>query len=37
MKQLSSFQDEYDLLNGFFKKYLEIKPTILTGWNVEFF
>ena len=32
-----SFKDEYDLLNGFFKKYLEIKPTILTGWNVEFF
>ena len=27
-----SFKDEYDLLNGFFKKYLEIKPTILTGW-----
>jgi len=32
-----SFTDEYDLLNAFFKKYLEIKPTILTGWNVEFF
>ena len=32
-----SFKDEYDLLNGFFMKYLEIKPTILTGWNVEFF
>ena len=32
-----SFRDEYDLLNGFFKKYMEIQPTILTGWNVEFF
>ena len=32
-----AFIDEYDLLNAFFKKYMEIKPTILTGWNVEFF
>ena len=32
-----SFDDEYDLLNAFFQKYLEIQPTILTGWNVEFF
>ena len=32
-----SFYDEYDLLNAFFKKYIEIQPTILTGWNVEFF
>ncbi len=32
-----SFEDEYDLLNAFFMKYMEIKPTILTGWNVEFF
>jgi len=32
-----SFKDEYDLLNAFFKKYIEIQPTILTGWNVEFF
>ncbi len=34
---IKSFTDEYDLLNAFFMKYLEIKPTILTGWNVEFF
>ena len=34
---VKSFTEEYDLLNGFFMKYLEIKPTILTGWNVEFF
>ena len=32
-----SFTDEYDLLNAFFMKYMKIKPTILTGWNVEFF
>ena len=32
-----SFSDEYDLLNAFFQKYIEIRPTILTGWNVEFF
>ena len=34
---IKSFSDEYDLLNAFFKKYIQIKPTILTGWNVEFF
>jgi len=34
---IESFKDEYDLLNAFFKKYMEIQPTILTGWNVEFF
>ena len=32
-----SFKEEYDLLNAFFKKYMEIQPTILTGWNKEFF
>ena len=32
-----SFYDEYDLLNAFYQKYMEIRPTILTGWNVEFF
>ena len=34
---IQSFFDEYDLLNAFFMKYMEIQPTILTGWNVEFF
>ena len=34
---IKSFTDEYDLLNAFFMKYMKIKPTILTGWNVEFF
>ena len=32
-----SFYDEYDLLNAFFKKYMEIQPTIISGWNSEFF
>jgi len=32
-----SYHDEYDLINAFFMKYMKIKPTILTGWNVEFF
>ena len=30
-------QTEYDLLKSFMTKYLEISPTILTGWNVEYF
>jgi DNA polymerase elongation subunit (family B) len=34
---IKSYSEEYDLLTSFFMKYLEIKPTILTGWNVEFF
>ena len=34
---VESFTDEYDLLNQFFIKYREIQPTILTGWNIEFF
>jgi DNA polymerase elongation subunit (family B) len=34
---VESFSTEYDLLHQFFIKYKEIQPTILTGWNVEFF
>jgi len=34
---VKSFTNEYDLLNQFFIKYREIQPTILTGWNIEFF
>jgi len=34
---VKSFTTEYDLLYQFFIKYKEIQPTILTGWNVEFF
>lgn len=31
------FDEEVDLLNRFFQIYLEIKPTIITGWNVDRF
>ena len=31
------FQDERDLLTSFFTKYLEISPTIISGWNSDRF
>ncbi len=31
------FQTEYELLNKFYQKYIEISPHILSGWNSEFF
>ncbi len=31
------FQTEYELLNKFYQKYVEISPHILSGWNSEFF
>ena len=31
------YETEYEMLNQFFQKYLEIRPTILSGWNSEFF
>ena len=31
------FKTEYELLNRFFAKYLEIRPTILTGWSIDHF
>ena len=34
---VNSCLDEYELLNEFYKKYLEIKPTIITGWNTNRF
>ena len=34
---VETFLTEFELLNKFFIKYREIQPTILTGWNVEFF
>ncbi len=34
---VKTFTSEYELLQQFFIKYKEIQPTILTGWNVEFF
>lgn len=34
---IKSYTTEYELLSDFLKQYLEIKPTILTGWNIDFF
>ena len=34
---IESFEDEYSLLQRFFVKYLEFKPTIITGWNIDVF
>ena len=31
------FQDERDLLKAFYTKYLEISPTIISGWNSDRF
>jgi len=34
---VESFQTENELLQRFYQKYLEINPTILSGWNIDFF
>ena len=31
------FESEIELIQGFFQKYLEINPTIISGWNVDGF
>ena len=31
------FSTEYEMLNKFYQKYMEIKPTIISGWNTDFF
>jgi DNA polymerase elongation subunit (family B) len=31
------YETEYEMLNQFFQKYLEIRPTIISGWNSDFF
>ncbi len=31
------FSTEEDLLQKFFDKYIEIQPTILSGWNTDTF
>lgn len=36
-KVVEVYDTEYEMLNKFFQKYLEIKPTILSGWNSDFF
>ena len=34
---ITGFDSEYKLLNAFLRKYKEINPTIITGWNVDEF
>jgi len=34
---IESFDDEYSLLQRFLVKYMEFKPTIITGWNIDTF
>jgi DNA polymerase elongation subunit (family B) len=34
---ITSFDSEYELLKAFLQKYLEIQPTILSGWNIDGF
>ncbi len=31
------YDTEYEMLNKFFQKYMEIQPTIISGWNSDFF
>lgn len=34
---LVSVQTEFELISVFLKHYLNIRPTIITGWNIDFF
>ncbi len=34
---VESFQSEEELLQRFYQKYLEIQPTIVSGWNIDGF
>tara|TARA_B100000424_G_scaffold183940_1_gene142582 strand:+ start:209 stop:2731 length:2523 start_codon:yes stop_codon:yes gene_type:complete len=34
---IETFKTEFQLLTRFYLKYMEIQPTIITGWNIEFF
>ena len=34
---ITSCRTEYELLQQFLLSYYEIKPTIITGWNIDFF
>ena len=36
-KIVEVYDTEYEMLNKFFQKYLEIKPTIISGWNSDYF
>ena len=35
--QVRSFKTEADLLEAFLNKWQEINPTIVTGWNIDYF
>ena len=35
--EVELFSTEYEMLNKFFQKYMEIQPTIISGWNSDFF
>ena len=35
--ETTSCQDEATLLSKFLLKYYEIQPTLITGWNIDFF
>ena len=34
---IESFENEFSLLQRFLVRYLEFKPTIITGWNIDTF
>ena len=34
---IESFESEFDLLQRFYLKYLDWKPTIISGWNSDTF
>jgi len=34
---LESVQTEFELISTFLRYYLEIRPTILTGWNIDYY
>ena len=34
---IKGYNSEEELLQGFYEKYLEINPTLITGWNIDYF
>ena len=34
---IESYPTEQEMLQNFYRKYLEIRPTIITGWNIDYF
>jgi len=35
--KVTLFKTEHELLTQFYRKYAEISPTILSGWNIDYF